>query len=85
MSERSALFLFSAPAHGHGWRRVLREDGAHPRKSQQGSTQVACVSMYTHPVWQERRIKLFALRNFNTEFYFQTNKAPKEKEIILFA
>ena len=78
MSERSALFLLSASA-GDG----ARERTVHIPESQQDSIQVACLSMYTHLVQQERRIKLFALRNFNIEFYFQNNKAPKEKEAIL--
>lgn len=77
------MFLLSASAHGHCWRQVPGEDSAHPRKSQQDSTQVTCISMYTHLVQEERKIKLFALKNFNIEFYSQNNKAPKEKEAIL--
>lgn len=61
----------------------LGEDSAHPRGSQQDGTWVTCISTYTHLVQEEKRIKLFAFKNFSTEFYIQNNKVSKEKEAIL--
>lgn len=63
---------------GRAW-----EDSAHPRGSQQDGTWVTCISTYTHLVQEEKRIKLFAFKNFSTEFYIQNNKVSKEKEAIL--
>lgn len=85
---RSRPLLEMGPARGRGAsQKDLPWWDMDPRakrpKGPQGSTPVACISIYAHLVQEERRIKLFALKNFNMEFYFQNNKAPKEKEAIL--
>lgn len=53
------------------------------RQSQQLGTSAASISDHKHLVHERRRIKLFALKTCNIEFYFQNNKAPKEKEAVL--
>lgn len=70
----SAWLLCVTATAGEG----LGGGSAHPR----GSPRVTSHPC-THLVQEEKRIKLFAFKNFSADFYIQNNKAPKEEEAIL--